>query len=215
MAKREHYKGQSYIDWLKSLGCVLWLPFAYDGDLNDRISGNDLQRGSDTTGFFAWDNNQQMMYFHSPSYTSVKSYTLQTNWNAATFPSNAFCVLTTFKRKSTSGYAFHFLVGNTYEKPVGAAILYNASANLANIDNNIHKSAFYFSPITRRYFQDGNQYATYSAYAPYLPQSWGSYDYFVGGYLYAYLGIEYYVKDIMIFNRELTLSEIRQIQEYE
>lgn len=211
---REHITSQSYIDWLKSLGCVLWLPFAEDGDLNDRISGNDLQRGSDTTGYFAWDNNQQMMYFHAPSQQRRKSYTLQTGWNNSTFPTNGFTNLSTIKRKTTSGYAFYFLVGSGYSVPCGACMTYNASANMSNWGNNLHKQAYYFGADNRKYYNDGALYNTYSSHAPYLPSNWGNYDYFVGQGSDSNYG-EVYVKDLMMFNRELTLSEIRKIQGYE
>ena len=215
MQKREHIKSESYIEWLKSLGCILWLPFSEDGDLNDRISGNNLQRASDNTGYFAWDNNNQMMYFHSPSYRNVKSYTLSNNWGSSTFPNNEFTVLSTFKRKTTSGYAVQFMVGNTYTTPIGAALIYNGSTNLANMGNIVHKSAYYLSPSIRKLYKDGTLYSTPAAHTPFLPYEWGSYDYFVGGYSDLYSGIEYYIKDIMMFNRELTLGEIRKIQGYE
>ena len=39
--RREHELEQSYIDWLKSLGCVVYLPLS-EGDLQDKISGNTL-----------------------------------------------------------------------------------------------------------------------------------------------------------------------------
>lgn len=216
--RREQISQQSYIDWLKSLGCVLWLPFAEDGDLNDRISGNDLQRGGDTTGYFAWDNSQEMMYFHSPSSYKKKSYTLQTNWNNTTFPDNKLTVLSTVKRK-TYNNTFFFMVGSNYTVPVGACLIYNATGNMSKWDNNIHKQSYYFGTDIRKYYNDGTLYNTYSPATAYFPSNWGSYDYFVGAGSQSELGNvinqECYVKDVMMFNRELTLNEIRQIQGFE
>ena len=42
MPKREHTTAQSYIDWLKSLGCVFYAPLI-QGDTRDYISGQDIR----------------------------------------------------------------------------------------------------------------------------------------------------------------------------
>lgn len=204
------------MDWLKSLGCVLWLPFEHSTDLNDRISGNDLAQVSGTNGYFAWDSTESMMYYHSPSYRSRKAYTLQTGWSASTFADNEYTVLSEFKRKSTSGIAYFFMLGNTYDIPNGATFLVNVSANMANFGTSLHKTAFFVGEGSRKCYEEGVQVWTGAAVSSQNPSGWGSYDYFIGTCSTGSVtSKEIYVRNVMMFNRELDLSTIRKIQGYE
>lgn len=60
MSRRNYKVEQSYIDWLKSLGCVLYLPLT-QGDLQDKISGAYLiaNQGASIT----WDNSKGAYHF--------------------------------------------------------------------------------------------------------------------------------------------------------
>lgn len=51
--RREYIKSKSYIEWLKNLGCLVYLPLSADGDLEDRISGLSLQLTGQ--GSLVWD----------------------------------------------------------------------------------------------------------------------------------------------------------------
>lgn len=59
--KREHITEQSYIEWLKSLGCVFYVPLDYNNGLKDLISGSQMQQGNN--GSVTWDSNEQAWYF--------------------------------------------------------------------------------------------------------------------------------------------------------
>ncbi len=202
-----------YIDWLKSLGCVLWLPLETPGDLNERLTGNPLVTTSDTRGYLEWDTTNNMYYMHSGPTTSAKYYTLQTEWDSTTFVNNEFTALTEFKRKSSTGLPLWFMLGNTNSVPAGAATIYNGTNNMSSWDAYRHKAAYYIGPSYRKIYQDGALYRQYAAHNPYLPSNWGSWEWFIGTYTATNTtNCECYVKNIMIFNRELSLSEINKIQ---
>ena len=202
-----------YIEWLKSLGCVFWLPLATNGDLNERLTGNKLVQTSTTSGYLSWSSTENCYYMHSGTANSQKHYTLQTDWDSSTFINNEFTVLTELKRKSSSGFPLWFMLGNTYSVPVGAATVYNGTSNMASWDSSSHKTAYYIGPSSRKMYQDGSLYNTYAAHNPYLPSNWGSWDWFIGTYQSSDVtNHECYVKNIMIFNRELSLAEIKKIQ---
>ena len=62
MAKREHITSQSYIDWLKSLGCVFYAPLI-QGDTRDYISGQDLVVSNGTV---TWAISENAYQFYGP-----------------------------------------------------------------------------------------------------------------------------------------------------
>ena len=55
--------GLSPIDTLKSLGCVAWFPFAYDGDIYDALGETSLDI-TDSTRFY-WDSERNRMMVKS------------------------------------------------------------------------------------------------------------------------------------------------------
>lgn len=210
--RREHTsESQSYIDWLKSIGCVLYLPLTQDGDLQDRISGASLQyTGSGTQAY--WDANEGMYVFVGPAY-HVTSYTLNNGWSAATFPDNEVSVLTTFKKKSANGNGQFMCVGNY--TPMGNACMQAGSTNIANWNNTLYNCAYTLSSSGRWLYDNGILFAAYGAYAPFLPQGWGGYNWYVGGYNSSNNGREVYIKENMVFNKVLDLQTIRKIQGYD
>ena len=60
MSRREHITSQSYIDWLKSLGCVFYAPLT-EFETRDLISGSQMQQGNN--GTVTWDANEQAWFF--------------------------------------------------------------------------------------------------------------------------------------------------------
>ncbi len=209
--KREHKLEQSYIDWLKSIGCVLYLPLTQDGDLQDRISGASLQYTNSGTQAY-WDNNEGMYVFVGPAYHR-QSYTLSNGWSAATFPNNEVSVLTTFKKKSANGNGQFMCVGNYIA--IGNACMQAGTAVMSNWNNSLYKCAYTLSPLGRWLYDNGTLYSTYGAYAPYLPQGWGGYNWYVGSYNSNNANREVYIKDVLMFNKVLDLQTIRKIQGYE
>lgn len=69
MSRRNYKVEQSYIEWLKSLGCVLYLPLT-EGDLQDKISGVSLIANQNAS--ITWDSAEGAYKFDLP--TSVPSY---------------------------------------------------------------------------------------------------------------------------------------------
>lgn len=71
--RREHYESQSYIDWLKSMGCVFYAPLL-QGDTRDYISGKPLEQSN---GTFGWDSN-----IGAYKFTATSSYNVYiAAWN--------------------------------------------------------------------------------------------------------------------------------------
>lgn len=210
--RRESKSEQSYIDWLKSIGCVLYLPMTQDSDLQDRISGASLQyTGSGTQAY--WDANEGMYVFVGPAY-HVTSYTLANGWSSATFPDNEVSVLTTFKKKSANGNGQFMCVGNNYT-PNGNACMQAGTTNMASWNNTLYNCAYTFSSSGRWLYDNGALYAAYGPYAPFQPQGWGGYNWYVGSYNSNNNGREVYIKENMIFNKVLDLQTIRKIQGYD
>lgn len=72
--RREHTASQSYIDWLKSMGCVFYAPLT-ENETRDLISGSQMQQGNN--GTVTWDANEQAWFFqdlHANVYDVVASW---------------------------------------------------------------------------------------------------------------------------------------------
>lgn len=80
MSKREHTISQSYIDWLKSLGCVFYAPLT-ENETRDLISGSQIQQGNN--GTVTWDANEQAWYFQD-LYSNV--YDVVASWQNLSLP---------------------------------------------------------------------------------------------------------------------------------
>lgn len=209
--RREHFIKQSYIDWLKSIGCVLYLPLS-ENDFEDKISGNSLvYTGSGLQA--SWDSQNNMYIFTGPTYHSI-SYTLNTGWSASTFPTNSVTVMTTFKKVSTSGNGSFMCVGDYI--PIGNATMQSGgTSDVSRWNGNLTKCAYSLSPSGRWFYLDGSLENTWGAYSPFLPNNWGGYSWFVGSYIGYNSGCSVLIKDVMMFNNVLDLATIRKIQGYE
>jgi hypothetical protein len=80
MPIREHITSQSYIDWLKSLGCVFYAPLT-EFETRDLISGSQMQQGNN--GTVTWDANEQAWYFQD-LYANV--YDVVASWQNLSLP---------------------------------------------------------------------------------------------------------------------------------
>ena len=204
--RRERGPLEDYVKWLKSIGCVLYLPFGENGDMTDRISGNGLvYTGTGTQA--QWDPVEGMYLFTGPQYHTI-TYTLQTGWSAATFATNEVTVLTTFRKHPNTGQGngIFFDCGNY--TPIGCACMQNGTAVLGSWNNNLYQCAYALSSSGRWLYDNGALLATYGAHLPYLPANWGGYSWYVGSYNSANNGRKVYVKDIMMFNRVLSAAEV-------
>lgn len=212
--RREHPKtvDGDYLDYIRSLGCVLYLPLGEDGDKQDRISGNSLALVSGNVDM-AWDSFEQMYLFTGPNYRN-KSHTLDTGWTSATFPNPEVTVLTTFKKYPGQTRNGALLCTGDYA-PLGGAAMQHGTSVMSNWNNSLFKCAYALSATGRWLYDNGALYASYGAHTPYLPQNWGGYNWFVGSCNSSNPGIKVYYKDILVFNRVLSLQEIRKVQGYE
>ncbi len=220
--RREHNIKQSYIDWLKSLGCLVWLPL--HGDLQDKISGLYLQPTG--SGSLQYDSGVDMYRFKSPSTyggTSNTSYVafLENSLSSADFSTDCFTICSKNKRISTSGVctSFGLISGNvTYAGEFSAA--YNGTQGLQSWPN----TAFDFGYVanhqnqTRQIYQNGSLYGSYAEYSPQLPSNWSIVrNGMCLGYAYdsSRVDKECYISDFYLFNTALDLQTIRKIQGYE
>lgn len=74
--RREHNTNteQSYIDWLKSLGCVFYAPLT-EFETRDLISGSQMQQGNN--GTVTWDATEQAWYFED---LNASTYDVVASW---------------------------------------------------------------------------------------------------------------------------------------
>ena len=77
---RREAKQQSYIDWLKSLGCVFYAPLT-EHDSSDNISGQPMQQGNN--GTVTWDSNEGAWYFQD---LYPNTYDVVASWQGLSLP---------------------------------------------------------------------------------------------------------------------------------
>jgi hypothetical protein len=202
--RREHNVEQSYVDWLKSLGCVVYLPLT-EGDLQDKISGNTLVVNNNRV---TWDNNVGMYLFNAGSSSSSPAATLQTICDSSTFANGVMTIMGIVKR------------GSSYGTVGGGSSPWNE--NCKGTNNNVTADTGYWSdnvmkratiiktnPSKRLAYQDGIKILD-DTYTPVI-------DSLIPLRLVAYSGWGYtnatiYEREVMFFNQELDLSTIKRIQ---
>lgn len=220
--KREHSIEQSYIDWLKSIGCLVWLPL--HGDLQDKISGLYLQPTG--SGSLQYDSGVDMYRLKSPSTyggTSNTSYVafLENSLSSADFPTDCYTVCSKNKRISTSGVCTSFgLISGNYSYAGEFSASYNMTQGLQSWPN----TSFDFGAVvnhlnqTRQYYQNCTLYGSYAEASSILPSNWvATRNGMCLGYAYDYsrTNKECYISDFYLFNTALDLTTIRKIQGYE
>lgn len=219
--RREHIISESYIDWLKSLGCLVYLPLSDNGDLEDKISGVSAQ----TTGYgtFNWDANRNGYIVKSPSsgLPGRSTLLLDNGFTTTWFPNNEITVLQTVEMiTKTSGCGCRTLSPKSSTTTTIQAIsaAYNGSGNCNAWPNGYRDIGYTTNPSIRNYYQDGGLFRSYTAYSPFLPLNWtmNGTGLFIGtGEGSTYTNTEFSIKNIYIFNRVLDLTTIRKIQGYE
>ena len=214
-----------YVDWLKSLGCICWLPLGSEGELLDRISGESLETTGN--GTLAWSSTFNLYRFQVPS--SVSQYTafLDNGMSASSFPNNCFTVLTSFKRYNTeTGYTLYDQLSpispNDENARLSLNTVYNGTGNVSNLNTNTLFRLFKYEGSDGRFYgQEGAIYGSSDTPATqYLPSNWvttanGLAVGVVRLATNAYAGKSFYLKDVYIFNTKLTLEQIRQIQGFD
>lgn len=219
--RREHIVEQSYIDWLKSLGCVFYAPLAQD-DLKDYISGNI----GTLTGYgsMSWDSNENMYMFTSPSQADrgVLSFDigiyLPTSWTVmaelkctSVYSDSCLDIFVTRNNNSTNlaNCVFGKCTTNGYVN-IGTNMIYwdnhnsvfRGTSSDGNADTNFYENGeFYFT----RYNYTG--YIT--AYG--LPTNIDNIEIAAATSNAIYQNKNYYIKNLMIFNQALDLNIMNEI----
>ena len=216
--KREHIKLESYIDWLKSMGCVFYVPLDYDNGLNELISGTT---GTIVTGSsMTWDANENayLVKKEGSGYCGLEWRGLNMNLYSSSNDYLSFTYL--MEHKTTKGR------GNNCSQTMypcfynrGYAINVSQSSNYKSLNtwykraSSTHCDGSYGS----KFYRDGNLDFTVARAVtrwsvlttPYLGSEWQN----MGAYTTDYNNNWVYLKNLMIFNRNLSQDEIKQIQQ--
>lgn len=206
-----------YVEYLKTLGCICYLPLGASGDLKDRISGKSLTTTGQ--GSLAWDSSINM-YKVTTSSTNYKYVAwLDNGMNGNSFPNDCYTTLTTFRKISTSGYCLGSQISpiTTDNSTMNALNTnWNGSVNINPVPSGEVKLALYCGTDERNYYQEGALYNTYSAYSEYYPSNWvvtsNGLAFGLSRNATNYKNKQYGIKDIYLFNTKLTLEQIRNIQ---
>jgi len=222
MSKREHQKSESYIDWLKSLGCLVYLPLSDDGDLQDRISGLSLQ----LTGYgsMVWDNAQQMYKVTHPSsgtYNYVAS--LDNGLSVSLFQDGNYTVLQNIVMitNSSSKYICSFSPKSQNSVTCEAtSATWGTTGRTNSFPRALAKCGYVgnHSQSNRSFYQNGTLFGTYAEYTNYLPSNWnmdGTGITIGCNASNRRYGVQYYISEIYLFNTPIDLQTIREIQGYE
>lgn len=214
--KREYKIRQSYVDWLKSLGCLIYIPFT--NDLQDKIGGTSCIPTGDSSYTFANDYieiNVPTTYlktclnftFEFSNLTS-SDYTILGEAQAITISSaNNTCRPSLFGNTAVpSEYAPQYW-GNFL--PSGIPINKIAEVSARVYEYSYRRTTMYVSGELYGVWNNQNVNILTMA-SPY-----------VHGFTFGcaghnnFRGSSFRMRNFMFFNRILTLSEIRKIQGYE
>lgn len=216
--KREQITSQSYIDWLKSLGCVVYLPLS-EWDLKDYISGVNIVQDA---GSFEWNTSKQMYQFNVPQ-TSGSAAILRNNFDKTWFTTNGFSFLIHFRKLQNLSGARVMLYNIQQGGFSGFNILYNGSSNMTNIPSDYHFAVTMDSSRLYTAYQDGVLYTQVQIASgnPYIkiPSDWiinqNNKGLWIGCNAGGAPSGSYCMNEIYIFDGVLDLQTIRKIQEYE
>lgn len=212
--KREYNISNGYVDWLKSIGCVLYLPLN-NGDFKDYISGNTLQLTGSVT--MTWDDTMNAYLITTPSTSPTTIATLDSLVPSSDWSANIVSGCAIVRRGNTNYQnkgAEIFCVGSANNCLYPSLMVNGTSGNMSNWDNNFHDVGMVFSGSGRKWYQDGSVYRT-DTYGGRAPSSWGTNkNWFISTSASGNTSTKFYVKGIMLFNRELSVSDYRTINGY-
>ena len=204
-------------------GLIIHLPLAYDGDLTDKITGNSIQMSGN--GSMVWDDTYGSYKITSPPTAEKQVGFLSVDLTPTVFPDDCFTSLVTFRRISTeTGSTQNYInLNTTTTNAIPAPMcIYNETGVMNTYPYEFVKLAMVFDPLVtnlRYNIQEGVVYNSYSIFLAYLPSDWGINPATSGINLgnsranSAYYTKQYCIKDIYLFNRALSLDEIKEIQD--
>ena len=204
---------------------IIHFPLDSENGLTDVISGNNLSLTGN--GSFEWDLNVNMYKLTMP--TTLYSYIgyIPITWS---FPNNCYTVMSKNMKYSNTAngsvYSGGMLSTTSDVRNVnGTTTMYNGTSNAVRweITTQFNIAVTFNGNTGYRYiYQNGLLYLTSNLGTSHswFPNNVGFSvpNRFIFGYSYdnnSKTGASCYVKDYRMYNRVLTLSEIRQIQGYE
>lgn len=204
-------------------GPIIHLPLEYDGDLTDRVTGNSIQMSGN--GSMVWDNTYSAYKITTPSTSNLNVGFLSADLTPTVFPDDCYTSLVTFRRISTSTNSYQTYINlntTTTDAQTAPLCTYDGTTLMNTYPYEFVKLATVFDPLVtnlRYYYQDGVVYNSYSIHLPFLPSNWGINPATSGvnlgnsrtSDLFYYK--QYCIKDIYLFNRALSLDEIKEIQD--
>lgn len=215
--RREYTKEeQSYIDWLKSLGCKFYAPLT-ENDLTDNVNGVSPTYG---TGSHTWDasagaweikttaRSQNCLMYNIPNIGNME-------------PSYKFTGCGEVYLKSYNGTCDFLSLGTGFSDRSNAVSLIETHRYNGLGTSSWHKAAVTVSGTTVLFYLDGslNKTSTTSTYMSLNVSRWTNYstcaDNVVIGKVFNSYTFDAYVRNIMMFNDALDLATIRKIQGYE
>lgn len=217
--KREHNTEQSYIDWLKSMGCVFYAPLT-ENETRDLISGSQMQQGNN--GTITWDTNEQAWYFED---LNASTYDVVASWQNLSLPFDI----------TNIGFSLCYEI-NIYKNGKG----YGSSDYMGSIlpivlgGRTVAINAQYATSQLHIWYKVAQVFPKYEGMSRY------SYIYSDGNVVHSdnrgttrytgnsltntrvdsnyrnstnYSNCKYYMRNTMIFNAALTQTQIREIQQ--
>lgn len=212
--RRSYGIDSGYINYLKSLGCVLYLPLGKN-DYHDYIGGRDLSLTGN--GSLVFDDTMNTMLLSTPSSYPTVVATLDSLLPTSDWSANVVSGCAVVRRGLTSYQnkgAELFCIGNTNNCLYPTLWVNGTSGNMSYWDNNFHDVGMVFSGSGRTWYQDGTVSRT-DTYGGRAPSSWGqNKEWFISTWSGSNAGAKLYIADIMLFNKALSLADYRKIQGY-
>lgn len=224
MSKREHTTSQSYIDWLKSLGCVFYCTF--DGITGTQDLINDKPLILSGYGSIAYDSVKDMYRITTPSGQGQDIGYWDNGIDIGAFPNDDFSALYTAQRITTSSSkSMHGVTpySNNFRTCQALDMSYDGTGSCTSWPATVAKVAASFCTTQgwRRYYQDGSLYTDTTIFAQFQPSNWVT----LGNHLclgrtpvdsnQTHRGVSLYIGETYIFNTALDIQTIRKIQGYE
>ena len=222
MSKREHTTSQSYIDWLKSLGCVFHC--AFDGITGTYDLINDKPFIPSGYGSISYDPGKDMYSIATPAPQGQDIGYWDNGVGIDTFPDDNYSALYTAQRITTSSSkSMHGVTpySNAFRTCQALDMTYNGTGSCASWSSAVVKVAVSFctSQGWRRYYQDGILYVDTNIFAQFQPSNWVT----LGNHLClsrtpvdsnpTHRDVSLYIGETYIFNTALTSEQIKQIQQ--
>lgn len=229
--KREHYKEHSYIDWLKSLGCVFYC--AFDGKTGTTDLINNVQLSLVGYGSCSYESQYDMYKISTPSSYEQMVGIWNNGLNNASFPNDNYtCLYSVIKITNSSNKVMSCISCVTdssqtddYSIVQATAPMWNGTSRTNSFPSGLCKYGYTCNHTlnNRSSYQNGALYTTATEYIPYLPSNWQCTGYGImlcgtpvhHPYSHMFTSVQFYIGDVYLFNTALDLQTIRKIQGYE